>query len=188
MIPPGAVLRRIAEEVGHDLGQAHMVGSQIDRVLWFAHVQPMPARPDQRFCRLHGVPQDVVQRRVCGAQLDLSQSNPRHVEQVVQQAGQMLQLPIHVLHGTVGDLPSLSREPEDLQGVQQRGERVTQLVREHRKEFVLPAIGHAELFIEATVLDRDGDARREVVHELQVPGVEPSSGAGWSGCPSPRRP
>ena len=47
-------------------------------------------------------------------------------------------------------------QAEDVQGVADRGQRVAQLVGEHRQELVLAAVGLADLAVEPGVLDELG--------------------------------
>ena len=59
--------------------------------------------------------------------------------------------------------PVHGRLPEDVQGVADRGERVAQLVRQHRQELVLQPVGLAQLGVEPGVFDGARRARCQVL-------------------------
>ena len=90
-------------------------------------------------------------------------AHARYVEQVVNQPGQLLDLTLDHL----GDLLKLrigrTLQAEDLHGVADWGERVAQLVSQHRQELILAAGRILELVIEPGILHHQGGTVSEVL-------------------------
>ena len=75
------------------------------------------------------------------AELDLAAGDPAHVEQIVDQAAHVTDLALEHLGRRLHRLAVAGAEPQHLHGVAHRSERISQLVRQHRQELVLAAIG-----------------------------------------------
>ena len=90
-------------------------------------------------------------------------AHARHVEQVVNQPGQLLDLTLD--HR--GDLLKLrigrTLQAEDLHGVADWSERVAQLVSQHRQELILAVGRILELVIESGILHHQGGTVSEVL-------------------------
>ena len=136
------------------------------------------------------------------AELDLPLGDPRDVEQVVDQAGELLRLPADHLAGP-GELLVGAGRLGDLHGAVDRGQGVAQLVGEHGEELVLAAVVLAELLVEPGVLDGDaghlgdldedrlvplGEGAVGLVEELDEAHVPPAPADQRRGEPAPRAP
>src|SRR5215475_14029985 len=83
---------------------------------------------------------------------ELSAGDPRHIEEVVQQSGHVGDLPLDDLFRArmkFGFSRALLRR---CQSIANRREGITQLVRQHRQELILLAIGYAEMILELLAL------------------------------------
>ena len=78
-------------------------------------------------------------------ELDLSSRDPRHVEQVIDQPRQVIDLAVDDIHGPV-ELVLGVGERGHLDGPIDRGQRIPQLMRQHCQEFVLAAVGVGQFF------------------------------------------
>ena len=101
---------------------------------------------------------------------NLAAGDPRDVEQVVDQADELPHLPLDDVLGEV-DVLRVVGHLEDGDGVADGGERVPQLVGEHRQELVFSSVVLAELFIQPAVLDGAGRHLRELHDERLVVGA-----------------
>ena len=96
-------------------------------------------------CHLHGSGDHGGDFDRLLPKVDLATHDSRDVEQIVDQANQVMYLPFHHVPRL---LQCRSIDPRDLQyleGVADRGERVAQLVREGREELVLATVGLGQL-------------------------------------------
>jgi hypothetical protein len=95
---------------------------------------------DERPARFHGGAHDGGEFDRFPPQLDLSASDARDFHQVVHQAHHVVDLPLH--HGAHavrgGVVPA--GEPQDVQRVADRRERVPQFVGQDGEEFILATI------------------------------------------------
>ena len=93
-------------------------------------------------------------------QLELPRTDASHVQQVVDQPHEMLELPVH--HVERAHQPRIRIDlARDLQPVAQRRQWIAQFVRERRQEFVLAAVGGAQRLFG---LDALGDVREQQRH------------------------
>ena len=74
------------------------------------------------------------------AQLDLAPRDPADVEQIVDEARHLADLPLQHLRGRPERFSVASDDVQGADGVADRRKRVAQLVRQHRQELVLPPI------------------------------------------------
>ena len=97
---------------------------------------------DHRADRLDGTIQNRTGIDLVRAQWNLSPGDPRYVEQIVDQASQVSDVTADDLDGPVGVVVAGTGDAEERDGVVDDSEGVSQLVREHRQEFVLsPVVG-----------------------------------------------
>ena len=94
---------------------------------------------NQRTAHLDGQRDHVLEVNPFHLEVDLAVGHARDVEQVVNQPGQLLDLTLDHL----GHLPNRGIRPalqaEDLHGIANWGQRVAQLVSQHRQELILAA-------------------------------------------------
>ena len=99
------------------------------------------------------------------AQLDLAARDARHVEQVVDQADQVVDLALD--DGALVLERLVAAQPHQLQRGQDRRQRVAQLVAEHRQELVLGAVGR--LGLARAPLASVGDVDRRHGNAVDLP-------------------
>jgi hypothetical protein len=133
------VLRRIVQQVGEHLGHADRVGPQEHRPRRQRDGQRVPLAVDEGPGRLDGTVDDLGQFDRLVPEVDLARGDPGHVEQVIDEAAQVVHLGGHHLPCPVGGFPVDLAELEQVQGGADRGQGVAQLVGEHRQELVLHA-------------------------------------------------
>ncbi len=111
-------------------------------------------------------------------------AHARYVEQVVNQPGQLLDLTLDHL----GDLLKLrigrTLQAEDLHGVADWGERVAQLVSQHRQELILAAGRILELAIKSGILHNQGGAVSDLLRQARGRRRPPSKVAKGDSNPS----
>ena len=128
----------------------------------------VPRLLDERAARLDGAVDDRRQRHPLSAEVELVAGNPAHVEQVVHQPDHLTQLPLHHRAG-LGDRPALpAGQPQDLQAVADRGQRVAEFVGQGRQELVLAAVGLPQFPVKLGVLDGDGRSVGQVLRRGEV--------------------
>jgi hypothetical protein len=164
MVPPRLVLRQPRE-----------VGVHPERGVGQRHAQVVAGDVDQRLRRFDRALQHRAQVDRLGTQLHSVAGNARDVEQVVGQPHQLMELPLHDRQGRLGDAGIAAGPPHQLEGVADRRQRVAQLVRQRRQEFILAAIGFAQHLLDTPPLghiDADADAAADdaggVVERLDV--------------------
>ena len=81
--------------------------------------------------RIAALEPGALQRNALPAQDDLAAANPGHLEQVINETHHLPQLALHHGQGSMGNI-TIIREPQDLQAVAHRCQRVAQLVRQRR--------------------------------------------------------
>ena len=134
----GGVLDRVAEQVGHDLFETDGIGHHRNAVIRHLHTQHLSARLDGDLCGINGLPRDRHEVGRLQAQRDLPEHETGGIEQVLEQPRLALRLPLGdaqcVLSGTiaVGDAATAQQR----QRIRDRGQRVAQLVRQHREEAI----------------------------------------------------
>ncbi len=159
--PGRCVLGRIGQHVGHHLHQARLVTEHRDAGRRQAHGERLRARVDRRAHLLDRFFDDGARRHARLAQRDQATRHARDVEQIVHQ-------PRHVAHLAADDGAALVHparidvaEPEQLGRGADRRERIAQLVREHRQEFILAAVGLHQLFFNQLAVGDVAEERRD---------------------------
>ncbi len=127
---------------------------------------------DVRPARLHRRGDRPAHVDVLDLQLDLAARDARHVEQIVDQAHELLQLPPDHFARPRQALRIRALRLQHVDRVADRRERIAQLVREHRQELVLALVLVLDLAIEARILQRRGAPRSEVLRHRDRFGVE----------------
>ena len=90
---------------------------------------------------LHRLAHELAEIDALALQLHLAAGDPRHVEEVVDEPGQVGDLPLDDLPGPLRLLAAGHRAAEDVEAVSDRRERIAQLVGEHRQELGLAPVG-----------------------------------------------
>src|ERR1700733_6210188 len=98
-----------------------------------------------------------------GLENDPAASDPRDVEKVVEQAGQVLTLPGDHRSQRAQLAVGADLSVEKQRGVSNRRQRISQLMCEHREELILLAIGPAQRLLRSLAL---GDIPIGLEHEL----------------------
>jgi hypothetical protein len=94
--------------------------------------------------RLDGMADERIDGNALALELELATIDPADVEQVVDQAPQMIDLPAH--HGADrGGGGRIGLHVQKRQAVEQRRHRIAQLVREHGEKAALVRIGQLQL-------------------------------------------
>ena len=99
---------------------------------------------DLRPAHLEGGLDHLLNRQRLGRQTQLAAGDARHVEQVVDQPDHLPTCRSSRSRCAAHRVAGVARQPHDLQGVADRGERVAQLVGERREELVLAPVGVAQ--------------------------------------------
>ena len=134
----------VVQQVGKYLSQTDRIPVHDQRLRRKGQCQMVIDGLDQRTTRFHAVLHNGRQVDAFLAQRDLAAGDPRHFEQVVHQAHHVVDLAVHHVADAFADWVVLAGQPQDVQGVANRCERVSQLVGEDGKELVLAAIGVAQ--------------------------------------------
>jgi hypothetical protein len=199
----------VVDQVRHHLRQPHRIGVDPRGRLERAHTQRVAAGVDARPRRLrrdrdHGRDVDALL-----AQAQLAARHARRVEQVVDQAHEMIDLPLDHREHRRG-VRARARLAQDRHGTANRCERIAQLVRQRREEHVLAVVGlelpgfrlllagdvhqdvdaaaHAAVGVAQRARVRQGDAARSIRtlhHDLaavEVPASRSASAIQQSAC------
>ena len=120
----------------------------------------MPAGVEEGPARLDGLLDDLAEIEQRPLDLDLAARDAGDVEQIVDEASEVPALAFDDVDAPGGVAHLAGRLAEDGDGVADRGERIAELVGQHRQELVLAAIGLAESFGRFLAIgDVDGHAR-----------------------------
>ena len=134
------VLRRVVQEIGEDLAQAHRIPVNGDWRVEGMNRQTVPGCVDERPADVDRVSNDPDQIGMLAMERDLSAGDPRDLQQVVDEPDHVIDLALHHLAHARRDRIGRFRQPEHLDRVGDGRERVPQLVRQHREELVFPAV------------------------------------------------
>ena len=172
-VPPGSVYRaaferRFVRICASRTGSAYRTTGASGR----PHLERVPPAEEERPCRLERALHDRGEGDQLGPEADLPVRDPGDVEEVVDQPDQVGHLPLDHLSrlcGTGAVLLAVPEARQDLRRVPDRGERVSQLVREGGEELVLPAVDVAELLLGPAPLGHLHGERG--VHRLEARGA-----------------
>jgi hypothetical protein len=112
------------------------------------------ARLDRHAARLEGVADLRANVERFAAKLDGPARDARDVEQVFDEARHLRDLPVHRFEELLLALAHERLAAKHVQRRAQRRERVAQLVRERREEFVLAPVGVLDLLVEEAIVER----------------------------------
>ncbi len=166
----GRVFRGVVQQVGEDLSQAGLVPVEQDLLVGNLHLETVTGVVDERARLVERAFQYRGQIHAVLAQLEPAERDPRDFEQIVDEARQLLHLASHDgMHGLYGGRVVLG-EPDDVDSAANRRQRISQLVRERREEFVLAAVGDAQRLLRLVA----GNAERHEVADRakKVDGLE----------------
>ena len=133
----------VGQQIGDHLREADRIGVAEKAALFAMNRQPVMPLLEQVARHLDRLGGDVGQVDDLAPQLDLAARDLRDVEQIVDQAGQVVDLPLdHLLLARDRALALVPHQPE--RGDDRR-QRIAQLVAEHREELVLGAARRLQL-------------------------------------------
>ena len=113
------------------------------------------------------------------AQLQLVAGDAGDVQQVVDQPGQVLDLPLDHVAAPAELRLVRPLEAQHLHGVADRGQRVPQFVGQRRQELVLAAVGLLQLVQQPQPLVGDGDVVADGFHEGHFVRRRTRPSSGW---------
>ena len=125
------------QDVRHHLHQPGRVAFDGDQLVGELDGQRVPAGVHCRPGGLDRARDDRPEQHRFALQRDHPAGDPRHVEQVVDQADQVLDLPLDDVAGAAPVRLAQLLQPQQLHGRADRRQRVAQLVGEHGQELVL---------------------------------------------------
>ena len=137
------VLRGVGQQVQDDLLDPRRVDVERQLAPLDRDAEGVPPLVDERPGRLDRLVEDRARVHEVLPEPDLPARDARDVEQVVDEPDELPDLPLDDVAGPVAAL-LVGGHLEDGHGVVDRGERVAQLVGEHRQELVLVAVVLAE--------------------------------------------
>jgi len=149
------------------------------QVLWHGVATQRHSPVKERAMILHGVAHEFIEFQGLALKLDLVSRDAGHVQQVVDQVGQLSGLAVKSPPRRVSPARPRLAMFEDVGAVPDGGQRVAQFVREHRQEFVLALVGFAQGLLDFLVLGylrpQDGDSlcRGRNSHSIPDVGVPP---------------
>ena len=148
----GCVLGRVVEEIGEDLREPYRVA--VDRERLGRQIEPelMMRRLDEAAAGLDRAPQHDRDLDSLLAELDFATSDAGHLEEVVDEPHHVVDLALHELAHPLRVRMVACCEPQDVQRIADRSERIAQLVREDRQELVLAAVGLLERLLGALAI------------------------------------
>ena len=136
----------------------------------------MPAAFDRRTRHLNGLGDDIREVDPFASKLDFPASDPRHVEQVIDERHHVVNLPFD--NGALALGARLVAQTHQLQGRQNRRQRVSQFVAEHGQEFVFGPVGRFGIAPGVRQLghverdDRDARHLRRVIEQRLIHKIE----------------
>ena len=143
MPPARRELHRIVEDIRKDLHEARAIAINMDRRRRQAHVQCLLRRRGERHDGFDSSLHQVCELVRLTTQLDLVGSDPRDIQEVVNESHELLHLTLNDVTGVCrsrrrcAELQTLKCEPN-------RCERISEFVRERCQKFVLTLIGFHE--------------------------------------------
>ena len=130
----------VVQDVADDLHQPRPIALDRQQLLGQVEDQLVPPRVDRGPRGLDGPRDDRARRHRLALQRDHPARDARHVEQVVDQDHQVLDLAIDGVAGPGAVRLGQLLEAQQLHGGPDGRQRIAQLVRQHRQEFVLAPV------------------------------------------------
>ena len=143
------VLGGVIQDVRDHLHQARTVARHVQRLLPLLYPQLVALHVEQRAHLFDGAVDDCGDVEVFLLDLGQAAGDARDVQQVVHQVGHVLGLAHDDVAGVARALRVERAALQELGGGRDRRQRVAQLVRQHRQELVLLAVGGAQLVLDA---------------------------------------
>ena len=150
----GRVFGGVREQIDQNLRETHAISAQVGLFGRERHAQIVPPFEDERAHVVEHVFGELAGFHAFPFQFDLARRNARHVEEVVDESNQVLELSAHHAVKLV-DLRFVGTAcVEQVQRVAQRGQRIAQLVRQHREEIIFSSVRFARMTIKPRVFHR----------------------------------
>ncbi len=137
----GRELHRVGQQIDLDLLQSRRVAAQPQRLFGEFEDQFLVAPVQLTANRRHRVLERDDQIDVLLGERDLALHDPRDVQQIVEQRGHLLRLPLDHGQGTANGAALRRQTLHDTGGVENRSQRISQFVREHGQELIPLANG-----------------------------------------------
>ena len=165
------VLGSVVQQVRQHLRQPGRVRFELDRLWWDRDREFVAPFLDERAAGFDGAIHHRRQLDPLLAEFDLASGDAGHVQQVIDQPGHLVYLPVDHLRGPLQFRYRRTLGTKDLHRIADRGQRVAELVGQHRQELVLAAVGLLERRQEPRILDGDDGTVGEVFCSGQIGGV-----------------
>ena len=156
----GRVLQRIAKQVRDHLLEPCLVG--VDPSGRDVRADVVTVESTRRPPAAQHVGHQLGEGERAPVEHDLARGHPAHVEQIIDQPREVLNLTADHRAGALGGLVGVAHDVEHVHGARDRAERIAQLVPEHGQELILRAVRGAE---------RCFSARRRSVMSSTVPAM-----------------
>src|ERR1700716_2145821 len=137
---PLGVFGRVAEDVAEGLRETQRVSIDSERCSGNFAGEFVTARLYQRLHGLHGARDQHGELGRLLGQVDSAARDARHIEQVVDQAREMRELPLDHVPRPAQLWIGNRLHAHELHCIENRRQRIAQLVREHREKLVLVAV------------------------------------------------
>ena len=166
--PPGSVyFAAFVITLPKTLHQAREIAFHVQRLETGVHGDLVLLRAPQRRHGFHREIDDIGQQQCLAFQLDVTHRDARHVEQIVDDSRELRGLPPHYFRGAPRRLIVRHAARYDFGGRADRRQRIAQLVREHRQEFILAPVRFAKRGIRQRA-SRHVDTFHENARDLAV--------------------
>ncbi len=111
---------------------------------------------DQRPVRLDGTADDGGDFHGLQPQLDSAGGDPRDLQQVVDEPHHVIDLPLQHFQHAIGSRVVAARQPQDIERIADRRQRIAELVGQRRQKLVLAAVSLKEGLLKplASVMSR----------------------------------
>ncbi len=139
-----AELGGVADQVGQRLCQPPGVAADVQAFVRHVDLEPVPAGADLVVAVRHRRLDDAVHRDVLAHQRDLALGRAGDVDQLLHQPAEPADLAFQDLAQADQDRVAVLEGAQDAGGVGDRRQRIAHLVREHRQELPLAALGQAQ--------------------------------------------
>src|SRR3954462_3015381 len=145
--PPARVrvLRGVGEQVREHLGEPHRIAVDDETRGGNVERKVMAVLLEERTRDLDGLPDHFVELDRRSLELDLPPRDPGNVEEIVDQPGEVPDLPLD--DGALVDGDVAVAQADELERRHDGRERIAQLVAEHGEELVLAAVGLVRLLV-----------------------------------------